>query len=135
MRVRYSKSHPLQKKSDSMPRLSLVLRANGREIEAIALVDSGAMVSVMPFQLGQELGMMWNPREAKIELGGIASDSGAIPILVPAQFGDYEPVDLLFAWTKRNDVPLILGQVDFFRYFRVCFEGYNYEFEITPRPR
>lgn len=118
-----------------MPRLPLVLEVNERQVEAIALVDSGAMINIMPFDLGLQLGMIWDDAEAKVNLGGIVSGSGGIPILVSTRLGEYEPVELMFAWTKRNDVPLILGQVDFFMYFRVCFERYNLEFEITPKPK
>lgn len=135
MKFRYSSTRSPEDEYDSVPRVPLILQANKRQLETNALVDSGAMVSVMPFDMGKQLGMRWNEREAKVNLGGIARGSGSMPILVSARIGDYAPVDLMFAWTKRNDVPLILGQVDFFMYFRVCFERYNLEFEITPRPK
>lgn len=116
-----------------MPRVPLSLEANGYHIETNALVDSGAMISVMPLDMGKELGMIWNEREATVSLGGITRGSDAMAILVSVQIGTYKPVELIFAWSKRNDIPLILGQVDFFRFFKVCFEGYNLEFEIKPK--
>jgi hypothetical protein len=135
MRFRFSTTHPSQDELDSMPRIPLILQTNGRQVEASALVDSGAMINVMPFELGRQLGLTWNESEANVNLGGIVRGSGGMPVLVSIKLADYEPVDLIFAWTKRNDVPLILGQVDFFMSFKVCFERYNLEFEITPRPK
>lgn len=135
MRFKFSTTHPSQDELDSMPRVPLTLEANGRHLETNALVDCGAMINVMPFEIGHQLGMTWNEREAKVNLGEIVRGSGGMPILVWAQVSDYEPVDLSFAWTKRDDVPLILGQVDFFMHFQVCFERYNLEFEIIPKPK
>lgn len=116
-----------------MPRVPLSLEANGYRIETSALVDSGAMINVMPFDMGKQLGMVWNERQATISLGGITRGSDAMPILVSVQIGNYKPVELIFAWARRVDIPLILGQVDFFRHFQVCFEGYALEFEIKPK--
>ncbi len=135
MRFNYSTTHPSQDEFDSMPRIPLVLEAEGRQVEVSALVDSGAMLNVMPFDVGSALGMEWDEDEAKVNLGGIVRGSGAMPVLVSVQIGDYEPVEMISAWTKRKDVPLILGQINFFNEFRVCFERYNLEFEITPRPQ
>ena len=135
MKFRYSVTSPAQDEFDSMPRVPLTLEANRRRIKTNALVDSGAMISVMPFRLGQQLGMTWKQNEANVNLGGIADGAGGIPILVSAQIGEYTPVELVFAWTKRNDLPLILGQYDFFEHFQICFQRYNMEFEITPKPR
>jgi hypothetical protein len=44
-------------------------------------------------------------------------------------------LDLAFAWVKSDQVPLILGQMNFFNEFQVCFERYNLEFEIIPKPK
>lgn len=120
---------------DSLPRIPLILRTKDREVETIALVDSGAMVNVLPLHLGEELGAMWDDSLARLELTGNFQNQPAIAFLAMAQVGDYEPVRLSFAWVKRNDVPLILGQVNFFNEFRVCFERYNLEFEVTPKPK
>ncbi|WP_340626568.1 MULTISPECIES: hypothetical protein [Aphanizomenon] len=38
------------------------------------------------------------------------------------QIGNLEPVRLAFAWVEASNVPLILGQTNFFREFDVCFE-------------
>ncbi|WP_244913187.1 hypothetical protein [Phormidesmis priestleyi] len=42
---------------------------------------------------------------------------------VQAIVGEFEPLQLVFAWTQATNVPLILGQVNFFMEFDVCFYG------------
>lgn len=134
MRFQYSITRPEQDKDDAMPRISVTLRSGNRQLQAIALVDSGATINVIPFELGRQLGAIWNDAEAILPLGGIIGSDG-IPLDIETQIGDYPPIELSFAWVQNDRVPLILGQFDFFENFRVCFERYNLEFEITPRPQ
>lgn len=117
-----------------MPRVSITLRAGNREVQALALVDSGATINVLPFDLGIQLGAIWDEAQAILPLAGILGTDG-VSLNIETQLGDYPPVELSFAWVKTDRVPLILGQYDFFEYFRVCFERYNLEFEITPKPK
>ncbi|GAP99242.1 hypothetical protein [Leptolyngbya sp. NIES-2104] len=42
-----------------------------------------------------------------------------------------DPVRLAFAWTQSAQVPLILGQTNFFREFEICFERSRQTIEIT----
>jgi hypothetical protein len=47
--------------------------------------------------------------------------------------GSFAPARLAFAWTRNEAVPLLLGQVNFFLEFDVCFfrsQGYC---EVRPR--
>jgi len=50
-----------------------------------------------------------------------------------AEIGDLPVVKLAFAWIRTNDVPLILGQTNFFMEFDVCFYRSRLEFEVKPR--
>jgi hypothetical protein len=52
------------------------------------------------------------------------------PIVVLATVGQFEPVELGFAWAKTNSVPVILGQVNFFMEFDVCFYRADRYFEV-----
>lgn len=133
MRLRYSTASPQQDESDSLPRLPLVLRRGEATSEVVGLVDSGATVSVMPYELGVELGMLWDDRKANIFIAGALGREAAIPLFAVAQIGDMPPVRLAFAWVKRNDVPLILGQTNFFMEFDVCFYRSRLEFEVAPK--
>jgi hypothetical protein len=60
------------------------------------------------------------------------ADSDARAILVTAIVGQWAPVRLAFAWTQNNKVPVILGQVNFFMEFDVCFFRSQSLFEIKP---
>jgi hypothetical protein len=66
MRFRYSTTDPSQNEFDSLPRVPIILRREGRTVEALALVDSGATVNVMPYELGLQLGATWHDSGAII---------------------------------------------------------------------
>ena len=42
-----------------MPYLPITLSLGDRSIEVMALLDSGASVSVLPYEVGRELGAVW----------------------------------------------------------------------------
>jgi hypothetical protein len=52
-----------------------------------------------------------------------------------AEIGAFPPVRLAFAWSRSDDVPLILGQVNFFMEFDVCFYRSKLEFDVRPREK
>jgi hypothetical protein len=52
-------------------------------------------------------------------------------LFVNVRVGDLEVVKLAFAWTKLSQVPLILGQTNFFREFDVCFQRSQRMIEIN----
>jgi hypothetical protein len=70
MRFKYSTTSPAQNEFDSLPRLSLSLRREDRIVESLGLVDSGATVNVLPYELGLQLGGVWEDRKAVIQLAG-----------------------------------------------------------------
>ena len=41
--------------------------------------------------------------------------------LVSAKIADFESVRLVFAWSSSDDAPLLLGRMNFFLEFDVCF--------------
>ncbi len=53
--------------------------------------------------------------------------------MIDAQRFPYKIIDLAFAWTQATNVPLILGQANFFFEFEVCFFRARSEFEIRPK--
>ena len=135
MRFRYSTTAPAQDESDSLPRVPLVLRSGVQVVDVVGLVDSGATVNVLPYEAGAQLGAVWDDRKANIRLAGALGSEPAIPLFAMAQIGDLPLVRLAFAWVKRSDVPLILGQTNFFMEFDVCFYRSRLEFEVTPKPQ
>ena len=133
MRFSYSTTEFGQDELDRLPRLPLRLSAQQNIINTIGLVDSGAMVNVLPYELGLRLGGVWNKQQAIIQLAGNLGRQMAIPFFAMGYVGEFSPVRLAFAWTRVPNTPLILGQTNFFMEFEVCFFRPRFEFEIRPK--
>lgn len=116
MRFSYSLSDPSQNEFDSLPRLTFLLSLDNRDVEVTGLVDSGATVNVLPYEIGIGLGEVWDESKPHIRLAGNLCNFPAIPLAAMAKIGDFRPVRLVFAWVK-SDAPLILGQTNFFMEF------------------
>lgn len=97
-----------------------------------ALLDSGADANVLPYQVGQDLGMDWNKARPVPALSGNLAQTEARAIALDVTVDPFDPVRMVFMWVKTDSVRLLLGQLNFFQAFHVCFfaaEGY---FEIRP---
>ena len=110
-----------------------MLRLNNQGIEVIGLVDSGATINVLPYEVGLRLGAMWDDHKANMQLAGTVSNLKAMPLFATAQVGEFTPVRLAFAWVQSDTVPLILGQTNFFMEFDICFYRSELEFEVKPK--
>lgn len=97
------------------------------------LLDTGASVNVLPYLIGVELGYEWERQTTTLTLTGNLAQYEARVVLVQAIVGQFEPVQLVFAWTQTTTVPLILGQVNFFMEFNVCFYRSQLQFEVSPK--
>jgi hypothetical protein len=108
-----------------MPLLDIHLSHDDHSIQATALIDSGAMISLLPFEYGQQLGLTQADQRVDVQLGGILQGVKAFAIIVHAQVKPLPPMKLVFAWAEKTDrpVPLVLGQINFFKQFRVDFVG------------
>lgn len=133
MRVKYPTTDTGQGEIGSLPRLPLNLSLGSQSLNVMGLVDSGSTVNVIPFDMGVQLGAVWNQRKATMRLAGSLGRFPAQPLFVVADIGDLPPTRLAFAWVRTNDAPLILGQMNFFLEFEVCFFRASLEFEIKPR--
>ncbi len=135
MKVRYSTTGPTQSDLDSLPRLSFIFCYGTQAINVVGLVDSGATVNVLPYRYGMRLGATWNEQRATIQLAGNLGHVAAQPLFLMAKIGNFPPVRLAFAWSQNDDVPLILGQMNFFMEFDVCFYRSQLEFEVKSKSR
>lgn len=117
-------------RTSNLPFLPLGLHFGNRSIEVTALLDSGASVNVLPYSLGLELGVNWEGPD--LALGGNLSAAPAKGIFLTAIVGSFSPVRLVFAWTKLDTTPVILGQTNFFQAFNVSFVGAEKTFHISP---
>ncbi|MFN0033803.1 MAG: hypothetical protein ACKVUS_01975 [Saprospiraceae bacterium] len=131
MRFNYSVLHPGQDALYSLPRLPVSLRSGTQIIETVGLVDSGAMLNVLPFTVGQQLGFVWEDANASIGLAGAFSGVKAIPVTAIASIADFPPVRLAFAWASSDKTPMIFGQINFFQEFEICFFKKEMAFELN----
>jgi len=120
-------------KTGSLPYLPLVLTYQNHSLAVSGLLDTGASVNVLPYKIGKELGALWEDQTVRVCLTGNLARFEARAIIISAQIGQFALVNLAFAWTQNENVPLILGQVNFFSEFDVCFFASENIFEITQK--
>ncbi len=113
--------------------LPLTLRAK-QNLAVVGLLDSGASVNVLPFGVGIHLGFNWDEQTTAVQLTGNLASVEARVVTALAVVGTFPAVRLAFAWAKDDAVPLLLGQVNFFVEFDVCFFRSRTLFEVRPNP-
>lgn len=116
-----------------MPYLPLTLTLGNRSVEVTALLDTGASVNVLPYKIGIQLGAVWENQTVSIPLSGNLARSESRGLVTSAAIAQFSPVLLAFAWTELRDTPVILGHMNFFAEFNVCFYRHELAFEICPR--
>jgi hypothetical protein len=116
-----------------MPYLPLTLAVGARSLEVTALLDTGASVNVLPYEIGIQLGAVWDNQTVSIPLSGNLARSESRGLVVSAAISHFPPILLGFAWTKLKDTPVILGHMNFFAEFNACFYRHELAFEICPR--
>jgi hypothetical protein len=99
---------------ESLPIIPILLKSNTEKVNTTGLVDSGAMVNVLPLSIGKQLGLIWNDDFATIKLSGALRKFSAISVLLKAEIPKMEDCKLTFAWTSFDETPVILGQMNFF---------------------
>lgn len=81
--------------------------------------------------LSLRLGAVWEAQTTRVSLAGnLAAQARAL--LVQVRVAEFSPVSLVFAWTRAENIPLLLGQVNFFQEFDVCFHRARFQFEVEP---
>jgi hypothetical protein len=114
------------------PVLSFTL-VGAHSLSVQGLLDTGAAVNVLPFSLGRQLGAVWEDNHPLIQLTGNLAACEAKGLALSAVIASFPAAKLVFAWTKADDVPLLLGQVNFFMAFDVCFFRSRAVFQIRPK--
>lgn len=114
----------------ALPELSLELMYQNRSASVSGLLDTGSTVNVLPYAVGLTLGAVWNDQGRQVRLTGNLARFEARPLILAARVGQFQVVELIFAWTQSNDVPVILGQFNFFQEFNVCFYRAEHVFEL-----
>lgn len=115
------------------PMLPLTLTGS-KSVAVHGLVDSGAAINVLPYTLGVQLGFDWAQETRAVQLSGNMASVEARVVVTSAVLGGFAPVRLAFAWAQTDAAPVILGQVNFFLEFDVCFFRSQDSFEVRPKP-
>jgi len=116
-----------------LPYLPITLTFRGQSVSAMGLLDTAATVNVLPYDLGRQLGAVWDEQTTSVQLTGNLAQQEARVLVVSGSVGRFAPVRLAFAWTKSNAVPVLLGQVNFFMEFDVCLFRSQCLFEVRPK--
>lgn len=118
---------------DVLPLVPMTLINDSKRISATGLIDTGSPINVLPFGLGIEIGAVWEQQSIPLKLTGNLAAYEARVLILNTAIGEFGPTRLAFAWTKTEAVPLLLGQVNFFAEFDVCFYRSRSLFEVTPK--
>jgi len=135
MRSQRIKYTPIPSFPGGMPFIDIQLTHNNRQSSVSALVDSGSALNILPFDVGLELGFNWKTQTFPLDVGGALKGIQAYAVLVRGEVAPFPSLDLAFAWVSKPsaDVPVLLGQVNFFQEFNVFFYGHQQAFDIVPR--
>ena len=117
----------------TLPYLPITLSYRNQFLRATGLLDTGSSVNVLPYEMGLALGAIWERQTLSVPLGGNLSRYEARALVVSAIVEQFPPVELAFAWTQDRNAPLILGHMNFFLAFDVCFYRSELAFEISPK--
>lgn len=129
----YNRVEAGQNIASELAYLPITLSTTNRSLELQGLLDSGSTVNVLPYTVGLALGFSWEEQIVPITLTGSLSKVPAYGVIVTGKVASFPPVDLAFAWTQATNVPLLLGQVNFFMEFDVCFFRSQSLFEVKPK--
>jgi hypothetical protein len=134
VKYRYSRPQEFSSLRGGLPLVEITLQHDTHEITIAALVDSGAAMSILPFDIGLQLGLIWEEQTVPVNVGGVLTNTDAYGVVVRGQLTPLPPLTLVFALISRtsDEVRTILGQMNFFHQFKITFEAYNNSFELTP---
>jgi hypothetical protein len=137
--MRNFKQFPYLKKVNNLgqenyvPYVPITLNYGDVSVKSMGLLDTGATINVLPYNLGLELGAMWENQTVSIPLAGNLEPIEARGLIVSGIIDNFPTVRLAFAWAESNNLPLILGHLNFFTEFNVCFYGSQLAFEISQK--
>ena len=119
-------------RSSILPYLPITLSNGSNSVEVMALLDTGASVNVLPYEIGIQLGAIWEQQTVPIQLSGNLASSEARGLVISGTVAQFSPILLAFAWSRSTDAPVILGHLNFFAEFNVCFFRHELAFEVYP---
>ena len=133
IRFPFTVADPTKSDASLMPLLPIQLASTSTSLLVNDLLDTGASVNVLPYQVGLALGFRWEEQTLTIQLEGNLASAPSKIILVSATIGSFAPVRFAFAWSQSDSVRIILGQTNFFQEFDACFFRSQSAFEVVPK--
>ena len=133
--IRFTYAAPEASRSDGslLAYLPITLHHESYSLSVSGLLDTGSTVNVLPYSTGLDLGFVWDQQTIPVQLTGSLARLPARGVIVSGQVASFPALELAFAWTQSADVPVILGQVNFFMEFDVCFFRSQSAFEVSPK--
>ncbi|HRE48441.1 MAG TPA: hypothetical protein PLD47_12015 [Aggregatilineales bacterium] len=83
----YREAHDSQGQSLFRPLIPIRLQNGEKSATALGLLDTGATINVLPFNIGLELGFLWVEQSHSIELTGNLGQYEARGVLVVGNIG------------------------------------------------
>ncbi len=133
VRFAFTEINPELGALSTLPYLPLILSYQNRFVSVSGLLDTGSTVNVLPYEIGLRLGAVWERQRLSVPLGGNLARFEARALVLMANVEPFPTVELAFAWTKDRNAPLILGHMNLFLAFDVCFYRSELVFEISPK--
>ncbi|PSB02303.1 hypothetical protein [Merismopedia glauca] len=133
VRFAFTEVDPTLGALSTLPYLPLILSYQNQSVSLSGLLDTGSSVNVLPYEIGLRLGAVWERQKLSVPLGGNLAKFEARALVLTANVEQFPPADLAFAWTQNRNAPLILGHMNFFLAFDVCFYRSELLFEISPK--
>ena len=133
VRFAFTEVNPELGALSTLPYLPLILSYQNRSVSILGLLDTGSSVNVLPYEIGLRLGGVWERQRLSVPLGGNLARFEARALVLMANVEKFPTVELAFAWTRDRNAPLILGHMNFFLAFDVCFYRSELAFEISPK--
>jgi hypothetical protein len=88
------------------------LSLDNLSVEIVGLLDTGAAINVLPYQIGLALGAVWEEQTTVVPLTGSLANSEARALLLMVshpQITPNKPARLVFAWANTDHVPILFG--------------------------
>lgn len=106
------------------PIIPVTIIGSKRALNVFMLLDSGADLSLIPYSVGETIGLELDI-ENKSELQGIGE--GSVPYLLNDVKLKIDSIEFSarVGWALIEEVPFILGRLDVFQYFSVEFREFE----------
>lgn len=117
----------------SRPLLPFTLTHAQSSVQVLGLIDTGSDINVLPYRVGLSLGLVWEQHPMLEGLSGNLSVHEARGVVIYGQVQNLRPARLVFGWSRADNIPVLLGQLNFLNEFDVCFFGAQSTFEIRRR--